>query len=581
MDTPLQCTLIHAPDPKYSANQNYGAKFIPVWACTLNAHIPADGRFDVRLWDVQIDPAKDIDKADVYLFSGINQDCGFLLEINADLKRRFPNSVSCIGGPIAWSFDQAGSLEQLSPFDHVCIGHGEALIEGLLEKIRTGVALEHVIRADEAFAIGDSKAMDFSLLDDVRAYYGGVIEVARGCPFLCEFCDIRVMRDNNRTHAKPPALIVEELDWYARQGVQQVLFACDNFIGDLPWAEALVDAIIAWRERTGRSVGLYTWLTINLHRHPELMRKMRVAGFDMLFIGIESFNTNSLLETAKIQNTTRGLIDAVQGVQSYGFLVVAGLIFGFDSDDADCFDVTVRGLEDASLLSGDPSLLTALPGTPLYRRMKLSGRLRDVRFGLGGFKYRTNIRYLLPKEELLQGFQDFVTQITRGDHQYRRLRGYFELLSRGNFVPSAAGFGNPWLFLKFVAQDPQAARQLVNRGVKFASVPSNLYFTLRGLAHVARQRSIPGRLRYFNFWLFTWTNAVLKYHGISTDDFDIDSVAADFDIHDILPTEYEATANEPIPRQKIESQLRVTVRQLRALIKRRLGESTPSKVGAS
>ena len=111
------------------------------------------------------------------------------------------------------------------------------------------------------------------------------------------------------------------------------------------------------------------------------MVKMRKCGFDMLFIGIESFSKNSLLETAKVQNTATDMVSVVREIQSYGFIVVAGLIFGFDSDTDASFQVTLDGLRDSALLSGDPSLLTALPGTPLYRRMKLSGRLRDVRFG--------------------------------------------------------------------------------------------------------------------------------------------------------------------------------------------------------
>ena len=89
---------------------------------------------------------------------------------------------------------------------------------------------------------------------------------------------------------------------------------------------------------------------------------MRRAGFDMLFIGVESFSRNSLLETAKVQNLAPDMVRVVRKIQSYGFIVVAGLIFGFDSDDETCFETMLQGLKDSALLSGDPSLLTALPG---------------------------------------------------------------------------------------------------------------------------------------------------------------------------------------------------------------------------
>ena len=138
------------------------------------------------------------------------------------------------------------------------------------------------------------------------------------------------------------------------------------------------------------------------------MEKMRQAGFDMLFIGIESFSKNSLLETAKVQNTAPDMIKVIREIQSRGFIIVAGLIFGFDSDTEASFKETLDGLQEGALLSGDPSLLTALPGTPLYRRMKLSERLRAVRFGLGGYKYQTNIRYLLPAKIMVDGYKFFV-----------------------------------------------------------------------------------------------------------------------------------------------------------------------------
>ena len=65
----------------------------------------------------------------------------------------------------------------------------------------------------------------------IKRYYGAVLEVSRGCPFLCEFCDIRILPDNNRPHNKSADLIVAEMDHLCSLGVRQVLFACDNFIG--------------------------------------------------------------------------------------------------------------------------------------------------------------------------------------------------------------------------------------------------------------------------------------------------------------------------------------------------------------
>ena len=185
--------------------------------------------------------------------------------------------------------------------------------------------------------------------------------------------------------------------------------------------QEVADKIIAWQERTGLRMALYTWLTINVGKHPRLLQKLRQANFDMLFIGVESFSSHALLETAKVQNTTGDMIATLREIQSYGFVIVAGLIFGFDSDTEESFTLTLDGMLESGLISGDPSLLTALPGTPLYRRMQLSGRLRNNKHSLGGYKYCTNIRYLMPREQLVSGYQAFVKRFCQGDYQYQTL----------------------------------------------------------------------------------------------------------------------------------------------------------------
>jgi len=567
----LRVSFIHAPDPLYADTQNYGAKFMPVWAYTLASHIPDNGNFELSLFDCRFQDEKIITEADAFLFSGINQDCGNMERVRADLKRRYPDATMLIGGPICWSFDQAKSLEQLDNFDHVFIGDGEEKIGDLLDDVRMEKPLERIIRSEERFAIANAKPFFRPMLDTtIDRYYGAVLEVSRGCPFLCEFCDIRILKDNNRPHNKSIDLIIDELDHLSRLGVKQVLLACDNFIGEPRWAEELIDRILEWQERTGFRPSLYTWLTINLYKYEPLMQKMRRAGFDMLFIGIESFSKNSLLETAKVQNTAPDMIEVVRKVQSYGFIIVAGLIFGFDSDDETCFQNTLNGLRDSALLSGDPSLLTALPGTPLYRRMRLSNRLRDVRFGLGGYKYQTNIKYLLGGDVIVAGYQKFVTGFTDGAYQYNRLKAYFDLLEQGNFVAmDGKGFGNLWLFLRMILKNKAALWQMTQRLTRFMSKPANLYYALKGLGLVLGRRNIKGGFGYFQFWFFAWTNAVLKYQNLSESDFDIEGIDKEFDLKNIIPADYATTANEDIPPQKIKAQLRSTIAQLESVVRER------------
>ena len=565
--SPVRVAFVHAPDSFYSEMQNNGVLFMPVWAYTLASHVPDNGKYLFDLFDTRFQVPSEFSKADIYLYSGINQDYSSLVEVRDTMAKRFPRARHILGGPICWSYDQAGDIQKLQMFDHLVIGDGEDVISDLLDQIVANQNIDHILRSEKRFDVSLARPFYRPLLDKtIGRYYGAVLEISRGCPFLCEFCDIRVLPDNNRPRNKTAALIVEELNYLSRAGVSHFLLACDNFIGDPRWAEQVVDAILQWQEETGFRPSMYTWLTINLYKFPELMKKMRQAGFDMLFIGVESFNSNSLLETAKVQNTAAGLVESIKEIQSYGFFIVGGLIFGFDSDGEDCFDITSTGILESGLLSGDPSLLTALPGTPLYRRMKLAGRLRDVRYGLGGYKYQTNIKYLLPHDAMIKGFQKFVLKLTSGSYQYARLKAYFDNLHRGNFIPlPGKGYANPRDALKTVSTNRRSVMQAVTRVMRFLSVPSNLFWFARAILKVAGHRSIQGRYSYLMFWWVLWSTVIVKYRGISESDFDVESVGEEFDIANVLPNGYSESEAADIPVAKIKAQQRFTTKALEQL----------------
>lgn len=564
---PKSITFVHTPENFLAETQQYGAMFMPVWAYTLASYIEHPENYDLNLCDLRFEKANDIAEADIFAFSGVNQDYESIIDAERQLRARFPNSTFIIGGPIAWSLNQAGEFDKLSMFDHVFVGDGEEAFPEFIKAFSQRSNLPKLIETTKRFDVAKARGFYRPFLDRTyERYYGAVLEVSRGCPFLCEFCDIRILPDNNRPHNLPPDLIISELDYLGQLGIKQVLLACDNFIGDLRWAEEVADKIIEWQQRTGRSMALYTWLTINVGKHPRLLKKLRLANFDMLFIGVESFSANSLLETAKVQNTTGDMIATLRTIHSYGFVIVAGLIFGFDSDTEESFDNTLDGMLKSGLISGDPSLLTALPGTPLYRRMQLSGRLRGSKNSLGGYKYCTNICYLMPREKLIQGYQNFVNRFCEGSYQYERFKGYLDLLDQGNYVPlNTKGYGSLGKYMTMVFKSPNAIKMLAQRLVitlrpdVFLTVVRAIYLLMR---RSRRHKNLTG---IFQFWLFAWTNSILKYRGLSEADFDIDSVPADFDNALILPKDYTESAVENIPQSKINAQQRVTVHQLTRL----------------
>jgi radical SAM superfamily enzyme YgiQ (UPF0313 family) len=300
-----------------------------------------------------------------------------------------------------------------------------------------------------------------------------------------------------------------------------------------------------------------------------LLSKLREAGFDMFFIGVESFNQSSLLETAKIQNTALELTAALREIQSYGFIVVAGLIMGFDTDPADVVDVTLRGMLEAGLISGDPSLLTALPGTPLFKRMAMSGRLRDAKLGLGGHKYQTNIRYLKGVAQIREDFRLFVRSFSKGSYQYKRLLSFYGNLQSPNYLPpQTTGFADLGRMLRMTLRNARYLNLLFLRLYRLLRSPERTVHILRAAWITARMHTRKRPLWfYFKFWLFNWSNSITKYAGLSDQDFDIESVEPGFQLQEILPDGYEESGDEPIPQSKIRAQRKITADALRSRFK--------------
>ena len=102
--------------------------------------------------------------------------------------------------------------------------------------------------------------------------------------------------------------------------------------------------------------------SLDLAEDEELMNLMGRAGFQSVFIGIESPNEASLKETKKLQNVRSragSLIERVHRIQDHGLDVWCGMIVGFDSDDASVFDALPRFLAQSHIANALVGLLHA------------------------------------------------------------------------------------------------------------------------------------------------------------------------------------------------------------------------------
>jgi radical SAM superfamily enzyme YgiQ (UPF0313 family) len=250
----------------------------------------------------------------------------------------------------------------------------------------------------------DSPTPRFDLLKLGR-YTTATLQFSRGCPYMCEFCDIIVMF-GRKPRCKSDEQIGRELDALRATGARNAFFVDDNLIGNKPRAKRLLAFLAEYQARHGHPFRFGTEVSLNLAHDDELLQGMRDAGFVWVFIGIETTDEASLKETRKTQNTNQDMLASVRRIYSYGIDVLAGFIVGFDNDTSATFDQQRRFITAAGIQAAMIGLLTALPRTPLHARLKKEGRLIEDAADADNTKLATNV---VPKnmsyDEMIEGYR--------------------------------------------------------------------------------------------------------------------------------------------------------------------------------
>jgi radical SAM superfamily enzyme YgiQ (UPF0313 family) len=251
------------------------------------------------------------------------------------------------------------------------------------------------------------------------------VQFSRGCPYDCEFCDIIVM--NGRVpRTKSPAQMVAELESLRRRGWKDMVFIVDdNFIGNKARTRELLRAIIAWREETRAGMGFLTEASVNLADDAELCALMVRAGFKKVFVGIETPSAAALDECRKLQNRGRDLVESVRVLQRAGLEVMGGFIVGFDSDGKDVFKQQFEFIQRSGVATAMVGLLTALPQTRLWQRLRREGRLEQGSSG-DNTDGALNFRPKLSREFLMSGYRELMQKLYEPRTYYQRIRTFLK-----------------------------------------------------------------------------------------------------------------------------------------------------------
>ncbi len=418
----MNILLVYPKYPSTFWSFSYALKFIskkaslpPLGLLTVSAMLPAEWK--QRLVDMNVETLSDRDLrwADYVFLSAMSIQKESAQNVIARCKSLGTKVIA--GGPLF-----TASPEEFSHVDHLVLNEAEITLPMFLDDLRKGTP-GRVYTSPRWADLTATPTPNFDLLN-LKAYASMNIQYSRGCPFDCEFCNITVLYGRvPRTKSKEQ--ILAELDvLYARGWRSGVFIVDDNFIGNkVKLKKEILPAVIEWMEMRRHPFALNTEVSINLADDDELMRLMVKAGFDTVFVGIESPNEESLTECSKLQNRNRDLIACVKKIQQAGLEVQAGFIVGFDKDPSSIFERLIAFIQESGIATAMVGLLNAPHGTKLYHRLKKEGRLVKSATG-DNTDFSINFIPKMNSEHLINGYRKILNTIYSPKHYYARVKQF-------------------------------------------------------------------------------------------------------------------------------------------------------------
>lgn len=369
----------------------------PTSLAYLAALTPSD--WDIRITDENIEPFTFKD-ADLVGITAMTSNAPRAYDISEQYRRK---GIKTVMGGIHASmlYDEA-----IQFVDCVVIGEAESVWQSLLHDFE-GNELKRFYRG-ERISLENLVRPRRDVYPD--KYKADFMQTARGCPNDCEFCSVTIF--NGRTYRQRP--VEEVLDELEGLNCRNFFFIDDNILGYGKKAEERAIQLFRGMRERGLSKRWVCQAGIDFASSPDVLESAKKAGCVVVFIGFESVNEETLKSMHKVRNLKVGVNNykgLIRRIHDHGIGVHGAFVFGGDGDKKDVFYRTVEFLLDSKMDSAQLTLLTPLPGTRLYERLRQEGRLLRTSYPKDWKYYNFTEAVFRPKHMTAYELEEGVAQV--------------------------------------------------------------------------------------------------------------------------------------------------------------------------
>lgn len=416
----MKVLLVYPKCPDSFWSFTHALKFIskkaavpPLGIITVSAMLPST--WEKRLVDLNISPLQESDMqwADYIFISAMYIQKESVNKVIVESKKW--NKKIVAGGPL---FTQ--EYANYPDVDYFILNEAEITMPLFLADLNKGQT-QRIYKTDKYADLSQTPVPDFQLLS-VKDYATMNIQVSRGCPYSCDFCEITTLL-GHKVRMKNPQQIIGELEKiYNLNWRGAISIVDDNFIGNIREIKNnLLPEMKKWMQSHKYPFSFSIQSSINLADDKVLMSQLIDAGFNAAFIGIETPDEISLKACNKVQNKNRDLIKSVKKIQQAGIQVSGGFIVGFDSDTLTVFQRQIDFIQESGIVAAMVGLLNAPKNTKLYHQLEAENRLTTESTG-NNTDSSMNFIPKMDYNELQEGYKKIIHGIYSAKPYYKRVR---------------------------------------------------------------------------------------------------------------------------------------------------------------